>query len=77
LPGTGLWEFGCGAGSDAHAGGWAANDKRPEHLFLRVKGGFIKGELQNDISNAPLLNIHFCDVDGNVVFKQHLSANAD
>jgi alkaline phosphatase D len=77
LPGTGLWEFGCGAGSDAHAGGWAANDKRPEHLFLRVKGGFIKGELQNDTSNAPLLKIHFCDVEGNVVFTKHLSANAD
>lgn len=37
---TGLNEFGCGPASDAHAQGWNPDDKRPEHRFLRVKGGF-------------------------------------
>ncbi|QTN31627.1 alkaline phosphatase D family protein [Akkermansiaceae bacterium] len=39
-PETGLNEFGCGPASDAHAQGWNPKDKRPEHRFLRVKGGF-------------------------------------
>ena len=39
-PETGLNEFGCGPASDAHAQGWNPKDKRPEHKFLRVKGGF-------------------------------------
>jgi len=42
---TSLWEFGCGAGTDSHAGGWKQEDFRPEHQFLRVKGGFLSVSL--------------------------------
>lgn len=43
---TGLWEFGCGPGSEKHQIGWKAGDERPVHRFLRVKGGFLSGELK-------------------------------
>ena len=44
-PETGLWEFGCGPGSEKHQLGWKKGDVRPEHKFLRVAGGFLSGEL--------------------------------
>ncbi|MEM9080959.1 MAG: alkaline phosphatase D family protein [Verrucomicrobiota bacterium] len=40
-PVTQIHEFGCGPASDQHAGGWNPEDKRPEHQFLRVQGGFL------------------------------------
>ena len=40
-PETGLWEFGCGPGSEKHQLGWKKGDVRPEHKFLRVAGGFF------------------------------------
>lgn len=42
---SGLWEFGCGPGSEKHQLGWKPGDERPVHQFLRVKGGFLSGEL--------------------------------
>ena len=42
---TNLWEFGCGPGSEKHQLGWKAGDERPVHRFLRVKGGFLSGQL--------------------------------
>ena len=65
----GLWEFSCGAGSDAHAGGWNQADLRPEHRFLRVKGGFLKGRVFRD-SGVPTLLMQHCDVDGRVVHEE-------
>ncbi|MEZ6087459.1 MAG: family 16 glycoside hydrolase [Pirellulaceae bacterium] len=44
---TNLWEFGCGPGSEKHELGWKAGDERPTHRFLRVKGGFLSGELKS------------------------------
>ncbi len=41
----GLWEFGCGPGSEVHQLGWKEGDVRPEHQFLRVAGGFLSGRL--------------------------------
>lgn len=40
-----LWEFGSGPGSEKHQLGWKPGDERPVHRFLRVKGGFLSGEL--------------------------------
>lgn len=61
---TGLNEFACGPASDSHAQGWSQNDKRPEHKFLRVKGGFgsirIKG-------NKAIFTHH--DVNGKAVYE--------
>lgn len=67
--GTNLWEFSTGAGADIHAGGWSQDNKKPEHRFLRVKGGFLKGEIRRNDNTAHLRFTH-CDVDGNAVHVQ-------
>jgi len=63
---TGLREFGAGPVSDAQSGGWSQDDKRPEHQFLRVNGGFlgIKVFRQGDI---PKIDFRHYDVDGKVI----------
>lgn len=68
--GTNLWEFGCGSGSDAHAGGWDQNNLRPEHKFLRVKGGYLVGKVftENDVSK---LKFEHRDVNGNIVHTEY------
>lgn len=67
--GTNLWEFSCGAGSNEHAGGWSQEDVRPEHRFLRVKGGFLYGTVSRKNGKAVLTFQHR-DVDGNVVHEE-------
>lgn len=67
--GTNLWEFSCGAGADKHAGGWAQEDLRPEHRFLRVEGGFLRGHVTRN-NGQPTLVFQHCDVDGNVVHEE-------
>ncbi len=61
---TGLNEFGCGPASDSHAQGWNQKDKRPEHEFLRVKGGFAS--IKVDGKKATFTH-H--DVDGKPVYE--------
>jgi alkaline phosphatase D len=67
--GSNLWEFSCGAGADIHAGGWPQDDKRPEHRFLRVKGGFLRGYVSR-VDGVPTLTFEHMDVDGNVVHQE-------
>ncbi len=67
-PKTGLREFSQGPVSDFHAQGWNANDVRPEHQFLRVKGGFLAVKVYRDENKPQIEFIHY-DVDGNVVNK--------
>lgn len=67
--GTNLWEFSCGAGADIHAGGWSQEDVRPEHCFLRVKGGFLRGMVTRN-NGTPTLTFQHRDVDGNVVHEE-------
>lgn len=67
--GTNLWEFSCGAGADIHAGGWNQNEVRPEHRFLRVKGGFLYGRVTRE-NGMPVLLLQHRDVDGNVVHEE-------
>ncbi len=67
--GTNLWEFSCGAGSDIHAGGWSQDDLRTEHRFLRVKGGFLHGNVERN-NGIPTLTFQHFDVDGNVVHEE-------
>lgn len=66
---TNLWEFGCGPGSDEHAGGWSQENKLPEHRFLRVKGGFLKGSITRE-NNVPVLKFQHFDVKGKVVHEE-------
>ena len=63
---TNLWEFSCGPGSDIHAGGWKQEYYLPEHKFLRVKGGFLRGEVSRE-KNIPTIKFQHYDVDGNIV----------
>lgn len=70
---TNLWEFSCGAGSNQHAEGWPPDDKRPEHRFLRVKGGFLKGKVSST-NGVPSLTFQHYDVDGNVVHEESFTA---
>ena len=67
--GTNLWEFGSGAGSDVHAGGWNQSDLRPEHRFLRVKGGYLAGKVTR-LDKQAILTFQHCDVNGNVVHEE-------
>ena len=62
---TNLWEFGCGAGADVHAGGWKKEDFRPEHQFLRVKGGFLSVSINS--GKSPSIRFTHHDVEGNPV----------
>jgi alkaline phosphatase D len=66
---TGLWEFGCGPGSEKHQLGWKQGDERPVHRFLRVAGGFLSGELAYDRQHppAPRLTLRHRKVTGEVV----------
>lgn len=66
---TNLWEFSCGAGSDVHAGGWSQENLRPEHHFLRVKGGFLRGHVSRE-NGVPTLTFQHYDVDGNIVHEE-------
>lgn len=55
---SGLWEFGCGPGSEKHQLGWNPKDKRPVHQFLRVAGGFLSGEIRYTKKQAQLTLQH-------------------
>ncbi len=70
--GTRLWEFGTGSGADQHAGGWSQDDVRPEHRFLRVKGGYLYGEVFREDGEASLVFEHR-DVNGKVVHTETFS----
>lgn len=71
-PETGLWEFSQGPVSDFHAQGWSENDIRPEHRFLRVKGGFLGVKVYRADGEAVIEFLHY-DVDGNVVNKEKMN----
>ncbi|MCM4156722.1 alkaline phosphatase D family protein [Gramella sp. AN32] len=66
---TGVKEYSVGPGTDAHAGGWEADDKRPEHSFLRVKGGFLEVKINRE-KGIPTIKFIHRDVAGNVVNEE-------
>ncbi|MEM7307678.1 MAG: sulfatase-like hydrolase/transferase [Planctomycetota bacterium] len=68
-PETGLQEFGCGASSDAHAGGFRRDRQEPWQPFLRIAGGFASVEVA---ASAAVVRHH--DVDGNVVHEVTIAA---
>ncbi len=67
-----LWEFGSGPVSDAHAGGWKSDDVRPEHRFLRVKGGFLTVEVDRK-EDTPFIEFTHYDVSGNPLHREQFS----
>ncbi|MDC0295332.1 DUF1080 domain-containing protein [bacterium] len=66
---NGLWEFGCGPGSEKHQFGWREGELHPSHEFLRVAGGFLSGELTYPFGDqaAPQLSLRHHKVTGEVV----------
>lgn len=69
-PDSKLWEFGCGPGSEKHQLGWKVGDERPLHKFLRVKGGFLSGELKyKGQDKEPQLTLRHHKVTGEEVSK--------
>ena len=65
---TGLREFGAGPVSDSQSGGWSQDDKRPEHQFLRVKGGFLGIKVFRN-GSVPKIDFRHYDVEGRIVNK--------
>ena len=72
---TGLIEFGSGPVSDAHAQGWDEGDVRPEHRFLRLKGGFFGVEITREGGRSRIVFTHF-DVDGQAVHTERREAGS-
>ncbi len=68
---TGLWEFGSGPVSDYHAQGWPPNERRPEHRFLRVAGGFLSLRMEYEGKQPVLIFTHH-DVDGRITHTEKL-----
>jgi len=56
---SGVIEFSCGPGSDAHAGGWSNDQRLPEHLYLNVVGGFLEAEVRRKTGEPQLIIRHY------------------
>jgi alkaline phosphatase D len=65
---TGVIEFSCGPGSDAHAGGWSNDQKLPEHLYLNVVGGFLEAEVRRQEGEPQLIIRHY-NPDGDLLHE--------
>lgn len=74
---TGVWEFGCGPGSEKHQFGWKKGDKRPVHRFLRVDGGFLSGEVKYGKRDSPKLTLQHRSVTGEVVSEFEFPVTKD
>ncbi|MBN1912461.1 MAG: alkaline phosphatase D family protein [Pirellulales bacterium] len=72
-PDTGLWEFSQGPASNSHAEGWKPDDLRPEHRFLRVKGGYVAAEVFREKGEPKIRFTHY-DVKGRPVHEELLNA---
>ncbi|WP_375582619.1 alkaline phosphatase D family protein [Cyclobacterium xiamenense] len=70
---TGLMEFGSGPVSDCHSQGWKEGDLRPEHRFLRLKGGFLSISVSR-ASGKPNIRFEHRDVLGEVVHEEVFEA---
>ena len=70
---SGVFEFSQGPSSDSHAQGWSQKDRRPEHQFLRVNGGFLLVEVYRK-ENQPFISFTHCDVNGVVVNEMTITA---
>ncbi len=60
---TGVKEFSCGPTTDRHAGGWSDDQRRPEHRYLKVQGGFLTITVERRKGEPVLIARHY-DVEG-------------
>ena len=58
-PETGVWEFGTGPASDQHAGGYTLAQRKPQHRYLDIRGGFFLGDVRRQGDRAVLTARHF------------------
>jgi len=72
-PKTKLREYSCGPASNEHAGGWPKDDKRPEHVYLNVTGGFLAGVVDRE-NGRPVLIMRHHGVDGALLHEERLPA---
>ena len=72
-PKTGLREYSCGPATDAHAGGWPKGKKNPEHVYLKVVGGFLEGAVSRR-DGKPSLTFRHYGVEGRVLNEDVLWA---
>ncbi len=63
---TGLVEFSCGPASNQHAGGWDPNDRKPQHLYLNVIGGFLHVEVTRKGGQPEIVFSHY-GVNGEIL----------
>lgn len=71
-PDTGLREFSCGPASDRHAAGYSENQRKDMHRFLRIKGGFLRVDVD---SAEQTIHFNHHAVDGSVVYHERFQAN--
>lgn len=62
-PETSLREYGCGAGSNEHAGGWPKDLKREEQVYVNLVGGFLSVAVESP-ETQPQLRLTHHDVNG-------------
>ena len=70
---TSLMEFGSGPVSDSHVQGWEEGDVRPEHRFLRLKGGFLGVKILRENGTPTIVFTHY-DVEGKAVHSEKMDA---
>ena len=69
----GIVEFSCGPASDEHAGGWSDDQLYPEHLYLKVIGGFLEMTVTREKDMPVLIGKHY-SVDGEVLNEHRIEA---
>lgn len=69
-PKTGIREFSCGPASDIHASGYKEENRTDMHRFLRIKGGFLRVDVD---SASKTLHFRHHAVNGDVVNHESFS----
>ncbi|WP_438480462.1 sulfatase-like hydrolase/transferase [Oleiharenicola lentus] len=69
---SGLREYSTGPSSDSHAGGFSEADRSEMHRFLRIKGGFLAGEVDHTAAGARLMIRHY-GTDGVIYYEDALT----
>jgi alkaline phosphatase D len=70
---TGLLEFSCGPASNEHASGWREEDRRPEHEYLNVTGGFLAVSVQREDGVPQLIGRHY-SVHGEILNERRIAS---
>ncbi|EMI43767.1 alkaline phosphatase D [Rhodopirellula sp. SWK7] len=70
-PKTGLREFSCGPASDVHASGYKEEFYGEMHRFLRIKGGFLRVDVD---SSEQKIHFRHHAVNGDVVNEESFTA---